>query len=335
MKGFLKALVICALMATSAQAAEKMNLDDQVLKIFPNVDTKEASEQLQQLKHDVLIAQQNSITVQFMLQHNATVKMTTVNFPSGALLIPGYVFTPVKMDSGKKYPAIVLVHGGFHQHFNADWFGTVVDLVQHGYVVMFPEYRGSQGYGAQIYKNDYGTTDVADTLASAEYIAGKPYVDSSRLGIVGESRGGMVTLLAIQQAPDRFKVAVDVVGLTDFVAYMAYKPEWRRQEVAKESAGFKGQLPDTNLPAYMKVSPINYVEKIKTPLLVVATTGDEIAPLALHTGRLLEALKAYDKVFESRIYDNAPGGHTFLRGDTKEAEDGHKRIAAWLDKYLK
>lgn len=327
-------MVFAVSAAFAADTTSQMKLEEQTLKAFANVDTKETTEQLEQIKQEVLIAQQNAINLQFLLQQACCVKMDNVFFPSGTLLIPGYVFTPPKMQSGKRYPAVVLVHGGFHQHFNVEWFKTVADLVKRGYVVVFPEYRGSQGYGAQIYRNDYGSSDVADVLAAADYIAAKPYVDSKRLGIFGESRGGMVTLLAIEQAPERFKVAVDVVGLTDFVAYMAYKPEWRRQEVAKESAGFGGQLPNTNLAAYMKVSPINYVEKIQTPLLVVATTGDEIAPLALHTGRLIEALKAYNKVYESKIYDNAPGGHTFLRGDTKEADDAHERIGDWLDKHL-
>ncbi|MBL8643718.1 MAG: hypothetical protein JNK21_07280, partial [Rhodospirillaceae bacterium] len=67
----------------------------------------------------------------------------------------------------------------------------------------------------------------------------------------------------------------------------------------------------------------------------LATTGDEIAPLDLHTGRLLDALKAKGKVFDAKIYDHAPGGHVFLHGDTPERDDGFRRIFDWLEKYVK
>jgi dipeptidyl aminopeptidase/acylaminoacyl peptidase len=227
-----------------------------------------------------------------------------------------------------------MVHGGFHERLDAAWFQLIDALVAENYVVIFPEYRGSRGYGPEIYDNDYGVTDTADVLASADFIARQPFVDPARLGIYGESRGGMVSLLALEHQPQRFKVAVDVVGLTDFVAYMAYKPEYRRREVAEESASFEKKLPDTNLPAYINVSPINFVDKIETPLLVLATKGDKVAPLTLHTGRLLDALKARGKVFDSKIYEAAPGGHIFMRGQSPERDDATARILAWYRRYF-
>jgi dipeptidyl aminopeptidase/acylaminoacyl peptidase len=105
--------------------------------------------------------------------------------------------------------------------------------------------------------------------------------------------------------------------------------------VAKESASFGGKLPNENLAAYMAVSPINGVDKIETPLLVMASTGDKIAPITLHTGRLLDALKARGKRFESHIYDNAPGGHIFMHGDQPQRDEAYARIYAWLEKYVK
>ncbi len=304
------------------------------LGTFPDTESDDPKVMLNLLKHEVFALEQKVIWTQFFLQEGCCVKMDFLYYPSGRNLIPAYVFGPRQREAGKRYPTVILLHGGLHQRFNVEWFRLVSEMVGRGYIVMFPEYRGSQGYGEALYRNDYGVSDVADTLAAADYLSTKPYVDPSRLALVGESRGGMVTLLAIEQAPARFKAAIDIVGLTDFVAYMAYKPNWRRENVARESASFKGQLPDTNLAAYMKVSPINYVEKIQTPLLVLATTGDEIAPLTLHTGRLIEALKAYRKVYDAKIYDNAPGGHVFLSGDSPEQADAFERIFAWLEKHV-
>jgi dipeptidyl aminopeptidase/acylaminoacyl peptidase len=275
--------------------------------------------------------------VMFLLQYGSRIHMDRTYFPANTSdheMIPCYVFTPANLQSGKKLPGLVMVHGGFHEKLDWRFFKLIDTAVAHGYAVVFPEYRGSTGYGETIYNNSYGVTDVADVIASADYLAKKDFVDSSRVGIIGHSRGGMTTLLAIEHAPKRFVSAVEIAGLTDFVAYMSYKPDARRMEVAREKE-FGGKLPAQDLPAYMEISPLNHVDKIQTPLLVLATTGDKIVPLQLHTVRLLDALKARGKVFDSHIYDNAPGGHTFIFGDSPEQADCFRRSFEWLDKYLK
>jgi dipeptidyl aminopeptidase/acylaminoacyl peptidase len=320
--------------AVAADVAGGAGAAGKPLAVYPDPEPKDVKDMLSQIQQALFVNEQKTIALQFELENRCCVHMQFVNYASGHELIPGYVFTPVKMAGAKKYPAVIVLHGGFHMHFDVEWFPLIRGLVDRGYVVMFPEYRGSQGYGPEIYANDYGHTDVADTLAAGRYIASKSFVDAARLGIVGESRGGMVTLLAIERAPKEFKVAVDVVGLADFVAYMSYKPEYRRQEVASEK-GFGGKMPFDDLQEYMDVSPVNHVAAIQAPLLVLATTGDEIAPLELHSGRLIQLLQADHKVFESKIYDNAPGGHVFLHGDTPERADAYRRIFDWLGKYLR
>ena len=301
---------------------------------FPDTDPKDVTDRLEQIQQEVYVSQQKDVMLQFLLQEQGKVHCDFVYYSSGHDLIPGYIFTPPQMPAGRKYPAMVMLHGGFHERFNVEWFPLIENLIARGYIVIFPEYHASRGYGPEIFAEEYGRSDTVDVLAAGHYIGTKPFVDPNRVGIIGESRGGMVTLLAIEHEPKLFKVAVDVVGLTDFVAYMSYKPQYRRDEVAKEGKGFDGKLPNENLQAYMDVSPINFVDKIETPLLVLATTGDEIAPLQLHTGRLVDALKARGKVFDSHIYDNASGGHVFLHGDTPEKWDAYDRIDAWLAKYL-
>jgi dipeptidyl aminopeptidase/acylaminoacyl peptidase len=142
----------------------------------------------------------------------------------------------------------------------------------------------------------------------------------------------MVTLLAIEKQPRRFKAAVDVVGLADFLMYMAYKPEYRRQEVAKERH-FKG-LPFDNMQAYIDASPIMHVAKIETPLLIHATTHDRTVPHTVHTERLIEALKAHGKTYEYKLYERAPGGHGYSEGDSPEAVDSLNRIVEFLGRHL-
>jgi dipeptidyl aminopeptidase/acylaminoacyl peptidase len=332
------ALVVTLLAAVAlvqAQAPPDGGRREGDLRASVDTETEDLRVMVDALRHRVDEADQRLIQLAFVQQYGDRVRTERVLYPNRAAdLTPGYVFEPVRREEGKSFPGLVLVHGGYHSSLDAEFFPHIARLVADGYTVVFPEYRGSRGYGKAHYEaQDYGGKDVDDVLAAAEYLAGRPGVDGTRLGIVGISRGGMTALLAIEREPKRFRAAVDIVGLTDFVAYMSYKPDFRRRDVAKTPRF--GGLPGENLPAYLEVSPINHVDKIETPLLILATTHDEIVPVQLHTQRLIDALKARGKPFESKIYERAPGGHGFYHGDTAEARDAAGRVSDFLRRHLK
>ncbi|MBV9084990.1 MAG: S9 family peptidase [Acidobacteriaceae bacterium] len=300
-----------------------------------NIDAKDVATRLELIQEMLLKQDVQSNLSLFRQQYGERVKLEPVAYASERVqVIPGYLFSRRTIEAGKRYPALVMVHGGFHDHFDTYFFKPIAQAVEHGYIVLFPEYRGSSGYGEVHYENSYGKTDVADVLAGAAFLSKQPNVDPDRLGIVGHSRGGMVSMLAIEQEPKRFKAAVEIAGLADFVAYMSYKPEFRRQEVAQE-ATFGGKLPDENLKAYVDISPINHVDAIETPLLVLANTFDQTVPFALHSGRMIDMLKARGKVFDSHVYVDAPGSHMFPFANTPEAEDCWRRTFDWVGRYLK
>jgi dipeptidyl aminopeptidase/acylaminoacyl peptidase len=305
------------------------------LQAFANPEAKDLDTKLEVLQQTLYEVDQKLSNLTFVQRYGDRIRMERVMFPNADHeLTPGYVFTPIPLDKAKRYPGLVAVHGGYHFSFNEEFFGYIERAVAEGYVVIFPEYRGSRGYGAEHYKaQDYGGKDVDDVLAATDYLASRDSVDGAHMGIVGRSRGGMIALLAIERFPKKFQAAVDVVGIADFVAYMSYKPEYRRQDVAKTPR--LGGTPAENLPAYIEASPIAHVDKIETPLLIHATTFDRTVPVQLHTERLIDALKARGKVFEHKIYDHAPGGHGFSQGDSKESRDSIDRIFAFLSKYLK
>lgn len=316
------------------QAQESDDRRPDELKRYLNMDAKDIDTRLDLIIHTLYEVNQKVITLSFIQRYGDRIQMLRKMVPNQDRdLIPAWVFRPVNMEK-KRYPGIVAVHGGFHYSLDEEFFGYIDRLVSEGYVVIFPEYGGSRGYGKSHYDaQQYGSGDVADVLSAAKWFADEPYVDAKRLGIVGRSRGGMVTLLAIEHEPKLFKAAVDVVGLTDFLMYMAYKPEYRRQEIAKEPQ-FDG-MPFDNLQAYIDVSPIMHVEKIETPLLIHATTYDQTVNHKVHTERLVEALTAHGKKFEYKLYERAPGGHDYSDGDSDESVDSLNRIIEFLDKHLK
>lgn len=328
------ALGFCAPAISAQKSAAPLKQQGQ-LGTYVNMDAKDIGTRLEVLKHALYEQQQQITTLLFLKEYGSKIHMEQVLYASSnRQLIPAYVFTPVNLVKSKPNPAIVIVHGGFHATLRWQYFPLIADATSNGYVVIFPEYRSSRGYGERIYQNNYGIADVEDVLAAADYISQRPWVDPHRLGIVGYSRGGMTTLLAIEKAPKRFKTAVDIAGMADFLAYMAYKPDYRRNEVAQEEH-FKGKLPAGNLPAYLDVSPVNNVSAIQTPLLLLGTTGDDEVPWSLHSGRMIEALKADGKMFSYHLYENAPGSHLFIFGDTRDAHDCYRRTFDWLNKYLK
>jgi dipeptidyl aminopeptidase/acylaminoacyl peptidase len=328
---FILSLSCCVPAVVAAQAP----VDQTSPRIAVNQEAKDVQTKLDLLQQELYQDQQQVMYLTLLRLYDDKMMIRRSLFPSEKELVPGYTFSPKPLDKSKRYPGLIIVHGAFHGHLDWRFFDLIDYAVSKGYVVMFPEYRGSSGYGDVHYKNNYGNTDVADVLASVDYLVkSTPYVDPNRLGIYGHSRGGMVTLLAIERAPTKFKAAVDVAGLADFLAFMAYKPDFRRMETASEPF-FGGKLPSENLAPYVDISPLNHVDAIQTPLFVAATTGDKTVPLTLHSGRLIDALRSHNKVHEVKIYDHAPGDHVFLFGDSDERRDLFERTFAFLGKYLK
>nr|WP_299913631.1 prolyl oligopeptidase family serine peptidase [Sphingomonas bacterium] len=323
--------LVLALAAMPALAQKDGKLDASI-----DTESKDVQTRLEALQQDQYATQQLLYAVLFNQTYGEQVTMRQVLYPNhDGDITPAYVFTARGQASGKRQPGLVIVHGSYHGNLDPNMFGLINAAAMKGYVVIFPEYRGSRGYGKALYDAiDFGGKEVDDVAAAAEYLVHRyPEVDPKRMAIYGRSKGGMITLLAIERFPRLFAAAVDNVGLTDMVAYMAYKPAFRGDDLAKQPR-FGGKTPAQDLAPYIDVSPINHVDQIETPLLIQSTTGDRTAPVALHAGRLIDVMKARGKVFESKIYDLAPGGHLFAQADTDQAHEAQDATFSFLDKYL-
>ena len=251
------------------------------------------------------------------------------------LIIRALTFVPKNLDRTKKHPLIVFPHQGIHSDFGRDYeFNAVRELVQQGYTVIGPDYRGSTGYGPGLYNEiDYGGLEVEDVFQAREWmLENYDFLDPKRVGIIGWSHGGFITLMNILQHPGLYAAAYAGVPVTDLVLRLGYHDA--RYESIFSDPRHIGKTVAGDVQEYLKRSPITYADKLATPLLLHGNTNDEDVHV-MEVQRFVDALKAAGKKFEYKIYENAPGGHEFGRIDTKLARESRREIYRFLADHLK
>jgi len=245
-----------------------------------------------------------------------------------------YIFLAKNLDPGRKYPLLVLPHGGVHADFTTYHAHIIRELIAQGYVVIAPEYRGSTGYGAGFYRLvDYGGLENEDVHAARDYmVENYEFIDPGRVGIIGWSHGGLIALMNIFDHPEDYQVAFAGVPVSDLVARLGYSDDEYRHEYFADYHIGKTVREDVN--EYRRRSPVFHVQKLRTPLLIHTNTNDDDV-YVLEVENLINALKAAGKSFDYEIFQEAPGGHSFDRIDTTLAKKTRLKIYAFLAKYLK
>ena len=245
-----------------------------------------------------------------------------------------YTFIPKDIDPSKKYPLIVLPHGGVHADFTTYYAHIIRELISQQYIVVAAEYRGSTGYGKGHYeKIDYGGLEVEDVNASRQFmIENYEIVDKNRVGIIGWSHGGLISLMNIFDHPENYKVAFAGVPVSDLIARMGYMTQGYRELYSADYHIGKTAYEDVN--EYRRRSPAWNTHKYKgTPLLIHTNTIDDDVNV-LEVEHLIKSLKAEGKKFDYEIFQAVPGGHSFDRMDTKHARETRVKIYKFLDQYL-
>jgi len=251
------------------------------------------------------------------------------------LIIRAYTFIPKSLDRSKKYPLIVYIHGGVHSNFGSSGANVIRELIEQGYVIVSTDYRGSTGYGGGFWRQiDYGGLEIEDVYAGRNWALDTyEFLDPERVGIMGWSHGGLITLMNIFAHPQEYKVAYAGVPVSDLIARMGYKSQGYRDLY---SAPYHiGKTAEDNVQEYRRRSPSWSAEKLQTPLLIHTNTNDEDVNV-LEVERLIQALKAAGKedLFQYKIYQDAPGGHSFNRLDTRLAKESRAEIYRFLAKHL-
>lgn len=272
----------------------------------------------------------------------AVVVPRAVSFPSAdGRTVHGDLFVPQGLDRSRRHPAIVYVHGGPIRQMRYGWhpmhayavFYAFNQLVlQHGYVVLSVDYRGSTGYGVEYERANYRSMaqgDLEDCVAAARHLASLPFVDARRIAIWGLSYGGYLTLACLCKRPDVFALGINIAGLWRVDQWA----EWvaaRHPGVGNVLAHRAGLGRFADDEAAFEASPANFVMGLKGPLLNLHGTEDESVDYA-QLDRIVEDCVRHGKDFAALHY---PGEtHMFTKRETWQ--DAFTRMLRAFERYLR
>lgn len=245
--------------------------------------------------------------------------------------IPSILYKPKNASATNKVPALLLIHGGPGGQTRTGYSPLTQYLVNHGYVVLGVNNRGSSGYGKSFFTADdgkHGREPLWDCVEAKKYLASLGYVDEKKIGIAGGSYGGYMVLAALAFKPEEFAVGVDLFGVSNWVRTLqSIPPYWEsfRKSLYKEIGD-----PSKDLENLKAVSPLFHADKIVKPLIVLQGANDPrvIKP---ESDEIVDNIRKRNGVVEYVTFDNE--GHGF----TKKANEirAYKAILDFLDRYLK
>ncbi|PYI49417.1 MAG: S9 family peptidase [Verrucomicrobia bacterium] len=260
-------------------------------------------------------------------------KAESIEWTNEGFNIQGWLVPPAKVEADKKYPMVVLIHGGPSGVTTSEWpasFGMsraiIAALSARGYYVLLPNPRGSYGQGEEFTRanvKDFGGGDLRDDLAGVDAAIKKYPIDPNRLGVTGWSYGGYMTMWTVTQT-NRFHAAVAGAGIANWQSY------YGQNLIDQWMIPFFGASVYDDPAVYEKSSPIRFIKNVKTPTLVIAGERDAECPSA-QSYEFWHALKTLGVPTHLIVY---PGeGHLFIKPEHQV--DRMEQTVGWFDKYLK
>ncbi len=242
--------------------------------------------------------------------------------------VQGWIVKPPKFDASKKYPIIIENHGGPISNYGPRFSPEIQLYSAAGYVVFYPNPRGSTSYGEEfgnlLYHN-YPGNDYDDVMSGMDAVIAKGYIDEENLFVTGGSAGGIMSAWMIGKS-DRFKAAAVVKPVMNWYSKTLVADNW----YGYYNNRFPG-LPWTNQDDYMKFSPISLVGNIECPTMVMVGMEDLRTPTS-EAKQLYHALK-YRKI--PTVLVEIPGSYHFISNRPSQLITKIAHVVAWFDKYGK
>ena len=245
----------------------------------------------------------------------------------GKWTISAFVYVPYNMVRNGQNAAMVYVHGGPTSQTVNSFNRFIQHMVNQGYMVIAPNYRGSTGYGKEFQEAnlfDMGGGDLQDVLAAADLIKQTGYLDPKKIVLVGGSYGGYMTMMGVTKAPDVWAAGVPIVPFVNwFTEIQNEDPVLQQSDLATMGN------PEKNKDLYHDRSPIFFVDQIKAPLLLLAGGHDPRCPHE-ESQQVVDEIKKRGGTVELKIYENE--GHGFARVENQI--DAYKRAADFIKAHV-
>jgi dipeptidyl aminopeptidase/acylaminoacyl peptidase len=259
------------------------------------------------------------------LNPSSMVRATLVHYPSrdGRFTLSAWAYVPNNIIRNQSYPAIVYIHGGPVSQ-SMDSFNRFIQYMNNqGYLVIAPNYRGGSGYGREFQegnRRDAGGEELNDVLGAADFLRRSGFVDPSKLVVMGGSYGGYLTMMAVARHPEIWAAGVPIVPFVNWFTEFANEDP----QLQEYDRLFMGD-PVKDKALWTERSPINFVDKIKAPLLILGGANDPRCPRS-ESEQVAAAVKKHGGIAMLKIYENE--GHGFARVENQI--DAYKRVADFL-----
>jgi dipeptidyl aminopeptidase/acylaminoacyl peptidase len=253
----------------------------------------------------------------------------SLHWMNDGMRIQGWLMYPKDYDPSKRYPMVVVAHGGPAAAARPEWpgpFFNTYELSAHGYFVLEPNPRGSFGQGEKFTQGnvkDFGYGDFRDILAGVDEVVKTLPVDNNSIGITGWSYGGYMTMWAITQT-HRFHAAVAGAGLSNWLSY------YGENDIDEWMVPYFGATVYDDPKIYAKSSPMDFIKNVETPTLILVGDRDGEVP-GPQSREFWHALKTLGVETEYVVYENE--GHSIRQPEHRR--DIIERMVGWFDRYLK
>jgi dipeptidyl aminopeptidase/acylaminoacyl peptidase len=246
--------------------------------------------------------------------------------------VPSLLYRPQQVGAADRAPAVLWIHGGPGGQTRLGYSAFVQYLANHGYVVLGVNNRGSSGYGKKFNMLDdrrHGEADLDDLVWSKRYLATLGYVDTARVGIIGGSYGGYLTLAGVTFRPDVFAVGVDFFGISNWVRTLRSIPPWWEsfRTALYTEMGDPGSEDSVRL---YRISPLFHADQIKKPVLVLQGANDPRV-LKVESDQIVDAVRQRGGVAEYVVFPDE--GHGFIKKENNIK--AYRTALEFLDHYLR
>ena len=246
--------------------------------------------------------------------------------------IPSIYYLPHQASVDNKVPAIVMVHGGPGGQSRQNFRSLTQYLVNHGYAVLAVNNRGSSGYGKTFFQMDdqnHGEKDLQDCVEGKNWLAAQPEIDGSKIGIMGGSYGGYMTMAALTYTPEEFAVGVNLFGVTNWMRTLKSIPPWWesfRLALYKEM----GNPHTADSIRLRRISPLFHSDKVTKPLIVLQGAKDPRV-LQVESDEIVAGVRENGVPVEYVLFEDE--GHGFVKKENQI--EANSRILKFLDTHLK